>query len=289
MDDYKNELRNYYKQFKRKNNKIDLWLKNVSLLQEDIVNCFNINNICIKDYNLQFNKRDFVNNVSSFYYKGKVGRRIDKIIYYNNIPLAYIQLSSPILNNKLSSFLKDKYEKLDFKLLNDKVVDLSVCVAFGYLTKYLSGKLAVFVAISKEVINDYDKKYKTHIEVLSTTSIYGKSSLYNRVRNLKYLGLTEGYHSILTKEQIQEIKNKYIKHFPHRKIKKTALSHHLIRLYDHLLKSNIELSFKIEKHKRGVYVCNNFLPLKDNLTYWYIRWFLPRKERILQKEESLNG
>ena len=164
--------------------------------------------------------------------------------------------------------------------MNEKVVELSVCIAFGYLTRYLTGKLAAFISMSKEIIEEYNQKYNTKIEVLFTTSIYGKSSLYNRIRNLKYLGLTEGYHSILTKEQIKEIKEKYQQYFPHRKIKETAQAEHLIRLYDHLQKKGIPLSFKIEKHKRGVYVCNTFLSLKENLEYWYNRWFVPRRERL---------
>lgn len=277
---YKEKLRNYYKQFKKENRQIKFWLEYISQQQKKILDSFNINNIKIKDYDLPFRKNEFVNNIASLFYKGKVGRRFDKIIYYKNIPLAYIQLSSPVMNAKINKFLKEKYGNFDFKFLNKKVVELSICIAFGYLTKYLTGKLAVFTAMSKEVIEEYNQKYNTDIEVLFTTSIYGKSSLYNRVRNLQYLGLTEGYHSILTEEQIKEIKEKYKKYFPHRKIKKTSQADHLIRLYDHLQKAGISLSFRIEKHKRGVYLCTTFLSLKENLIYWYNRWFIPRRERL---------
>ncbi|MCD6123988.1 hypothetical protein J7J62_02315 [bacterium] len=130
----------------------------------------------------------------------------------------------------------------------------------------------------------FNEKYGTDIEVVFTTSIFGKSSLYNRIRNLKYLGLTEGYHLILPEKCIEEIQEIYKKHFPHRKIKKTALARHVIRMYDHLQKAGIKLSFKIPKLTRGVYICENLLPLKDNLEHWYYRWFLPRKNRIIAKE-----
>jgi len=280
--DYKEKLRKYYSQFKTENKKIKKWLEIVNLLQKNILNNFNINNIIIKKYDLPFKKKEFINNIASLYYKGKVGRRLDLIIYHEDIPLAYIQYSSPIINKQINIFLKQKYRKYDFKLLNKKVVDLSICVPFGFLTKYLTGKLATFVAISKEIIEMFNKKYNTNIEVMFTTSIYGKSSMYNRVRNLKYLGLTEGFHSILLPSQIQEIKEKYKKHFPHRKGSKNAISLHLIRLYDQLQKAGIELSFKIPKHNRGVYVCDTFLSLKENLNYWYNRWFIKRKQRLEQ-------
>ena len=282
MLDKKEERRQYYGQLKQEliDNKILFWLDSISQKQEKIINNFNIKNINVKDYDLPFNKIKFINNVSSFYYKGRVGRRIDKIIYYNDIPLGYIQLSSPVINNKINVFLKEKYGNYDFKFLNNKVVDLSICVPFGILSKYLSGKLLVFVAMSKEIIEEYNKKYNTNIEILFTTSIFGKSSMYNRVRNLKYLGLTEGYHSALTKEQINEIKELYKKHYPHRKIKKTAKAEHIIRLYLHLINDGVKLSFEIPKLQKGVYVCNTFLSLQDNLEYWFNRWFIPRRKRL---------
>jgi len=284
----KEEKRKYFLSFKQINPKIRYWLKILAERQKTILNSFNINYIRIKDYDLPFKKIDFINSISSFVYKGKLGKKLDKIVYYDKIPLAYIQYSSPILNSKLNDFLKEKYGKYDFTKLNKKVVELSICVPFGFLTKYLTGKLAVFCAISREIINEWDNFSNAKVEILFTTSIYGKSSMYNRVRNLKYLGLSKGYHSILTKEQLKEIKEKYKKAFPHRKIKITAQAEHIIRLYDHLLKKGIELSFTIPKLKRGIYMCDNFLSLKENIEYWYNRWFLPRRQRLPNTEKIKN-
>ena len=277
----KEEQREYYNQFKKRDSRIKIWLNNVSKLQELLINSFDINKIIIKEYDLPFPKNLFINNISSMYYKGRVGRQLDLLIYHDNIPLAYIQYGSPVLNKQLAEWIKNKYGKIDFSFINKKIVDLSVCISFGILTKFLSGKLAVFVALSKETINIFNEKYGTDVEVIFTTSVFGKSSLYNRVRNLKYLGLTEGYHSILPEECIEEIQKLYKKYFPHRKIKKTALAEHIIRMYDHLQEAGIKLSFKIPKLARGVYICETLLPLKDNLEYWYNRWFLPRRSRII--------
>ena len=275
----------YFSSLKSKfNPKIKYWLEVVSERQKTILNSFNPVYINIKDYNLSFDKIEFINNISSFLYKGKVGRKLDKIVYYKKIPLAYLQYSSPVLNKKINDFLKEKFKKYNFNQLNDWVVELSICVPFGFLTKYLTGKLAIFIAMSKELIEEWNNLFNCDIKVLFTTSIYGKSSMYNRVRNLKYLGNTMGYHSALTDSQIKEIKEKYKEVFPHRKIRITALSYHIIRLYDHLLKKGIKLSFTIPKLEKGVYVCDKFLPLKENIEYWYNRWFLPRRERLGTKE-----
>ena len=281
----KDTLREYFKKLKPTSSPSILAFENYqSSLQEKIINTFSIQHIHIKKWNLPFKKREFINSIASFYYKSHVGRRVDLLIYYDNILLGYIQYSSPILNRQIHSFLQEKYGKYDFNLLNDKVVELSICVPIGMLRKYLTGKLCVFCAMSKEIIDMYNKKYKTNIEVMFTTSIFGKSSMYNRVRNLKYLGLSAGYHSLLTKEQVDYIKTLYKKEFPHRKIKKTALSYRLVRLYDHLIKSGIQLPFEIKKLPKGVYVCDSFLPLKDNLNYWYNRWFIPRRKRIQENK-----
>jgi len=281
-NEIKEELRKYYKHIKGclSEREVSFWLSLVNQKQKKIIDDFDINKIVIRDYDLPFPKLKLINNISSFYYKGRVGRRIDKIVYYDTIPLGYIQLSSPLLNTKIHNYLKEKYGKYDFTLLNDKVVELSICIPFGIISQYLGGKLLVFIAMSKEIIEDYNKKFNTNIEVLFTTSIFGKSSMYNRIRNLKFLGLTEGYHSILTDEQIKEIKELYKKHYPHREIKKTAKAEHIIRLYLHLLNDGIKLSFDIPKLQKGVYVCDIFLPLEQNLLYWFNRWFVPRRERL---------
>jgi len=280
MDDYKQKLRNYYRQFKTVNPDIVAWVEAISDRQKEIIETFDVDCISVRNYDLPFPKKQFINNISSMYYKGRVGRRLDLLVYYSDVPLAYIQYGSPVMNRPLNKWLHHKFNDFNFKLLNEKVVDLSVCISFGNITKYLGGKLAVFVSISKEIVKLFDEKYNTNIEVVYTTSIFGKSSLYNRVRNLDYLGLSEGYHSILTKKQIEEIKRAYRIAYPHRKIKKSALAEHIIRMYDHLQNDGYKLSFEIPKTKRGVYVCDKLLPLKENLNYWYNRWFLPRRARI---------
>jgi len=67
--DYKEKLRSYYKQFKKENRQIKYWLEYISQLQQRILNSFNIQNIKIKDYDLPFKKIEFINNISSFFYK----------------------------------------------------------------------------------------------------------------------------------------------------------------------------------------------------------------------------
>lgn len=281
LNGYKDNLRDFYSTFKSTpSDKILNFIEYNNERQKGIIDNFNIDNVFVAEYNLPFKKLEFFNSLSSMYIKGRVGRRLDLLVMYNDIVLGILQVSSPILNSKLSLYLKDRYKDFDFNLFNKKVYEVSICIGTGIMTKFLSGKLIALISVSKEIIETYNRKYNTDIEVAFTTSIYGKSSIYNRLRSFKYLGLTEGYHSILTKKQVEEIKRKYYEHYPNRKITKTGLASHLIRLYDHLLKDNVELSFRIPKHKRGVYVIEDIYSIRDNLEYWYNRWFLPRRERI---------
>jgi len=281
ISQYKDDLRSYYRKLKNPPSKDVLeFLEENSRRQAGILDSFSIDRLYVKEYDLPFKKLEFVNAISSLYIKGRIGRRLDLLVYYDDILLGVIQTASPVLNSKLNTYLKEKYQDFNFNLFNDKVYEISICIGTGMLTKYLTGKMLALIASSKEIADMFDKKYNTHIEMCFTTSIFGKSSVYNRLRNFKYLGLTEGYHSILTKEQIAEIKRKYKEKYPHRKISKSGMSSHLIRLYDHLMKDGVKLSFDIPKHKRGVYVIDPLYDMKDNLEYWYHRWFLPRRRRL---------
>jgi len=60
---------------------------------------------------------------------------------------------------------------------------------FGLLC---GGKAVTLAALSNEVREEFEGEYGTPVVAFTTTSLYGRSSQYNRVRDLEYLGETEG-------------------------------------------------------------------------------------------------
>lgn len=281
----KEQLRAYYHKLKIERNiydqKIQNWLNFQSYKQQEIINNgIDVDAIHIKTYDLPFGLVKFINNTSSMAYKQRPGRRMSLTIWHDDTYIGLIQYASPVINARISAVLKEKYSDFNFKILNDKVVELSVCVPSGVITRYLGGKLLVFIAMSSENINMYNNRYQTNVDIMFTTSIFGKSSMYNRVRGLKYLGLTTGYNSALTKQDTEYIYKMYQERYPTRKITKSALAPHIIRMYDHLVADGVDMPFKIYKMQRGVYMADAFLPMQNNIEYFIERWFLPRKQRI---------
>lgn len=226
------------------------------------------------------------------YFRKRVGRNIPLVIYDTNYNFIYgiIALSSPMLFNKnIDEYLKNKIKIYEFKnhaqFINDHLLDITVCVGMGELTKYLTGKMLIYSSFSKEIIDIYNNKYSTDIKLLMTTSIYGKSSIYNRVNNLQYLGLTEGYNAAFTQDQIKWIKETYKQAYPNRAGNKTAKTVHLFRLYEHLYDYfNGEMPFYPLKIKKGTYLYdgykNDFKSFNTNINNWLTRWYYPRKQRL---------
>lgn len=247
-------------------------------------------NTYFKQYNFKY--VDFTNIISSMYFRKRVGRNVSLIVYDKNYDFIYglISLSSPVLFNKnIDKYLKENISDYEFKnhakYINNHLVDITVCVGIGEMTKYLTGKMLMFYALSKDVIDIYNNKYNTDIKLIMTTSIYGKSSIYNRIKNLEYLGLTQGYNASFTKEQIQWLKSTYKEVYPNRKGNKTAKTVHLFRLYEHLYDYyKGEMPFYPLKMSKGTYLYdgykNDFIESKYNIKYWLERWYYPRKDRL---------
>ena len=141
------------------------------------------------------------------------------------------------------------------------------------------------MTLSNYIKNLWDSKYKTDITFIITTALYGKASIYNRVKNFKYLGLSAGYNALFTTEQLNWIKTSYKKVFPNRIKTKKAKAPHIMRHYEHLFRYyNAKMPFYPLKTRRGVYICNILDDIQSQINYWLSRWYYPRKKRI---EEGL--
>lgn len=288
----KQKLREYYKQHRHVDLALQRQLEYNSLLQRKIVDSFDWRQIEVSEYDLPIPVHKFINNISSFPFRPKVGRQLNLLVRYRqpNVLLGHIRLSSPLIASAVWAWVQERAKTKEdiFAILNDQVVDLSVCVGIGEFTKYLSGKLMALIAMSQETIERYNAAYGAHIQVLFTTSIYGKSSLYNRLRNLEYLGETTGLTVSYSEENREEIKRKWEERHPGKPLPKLGKggSESLALALSQLMREGVKFSFEPFEQRRGIYKCERFLPLADNMQYWYERWFVPRRERLKAAESA---
>jgi Domain of unknown function (DUF4338) len=251
----------------------------------------------------------FRHNVSSMPQTDIPGR-ILRILIKDDTSQKYLgimQMSTDLLNSEL----KDQYIGLDKKNkgrlkkhIRDNSVNLSLCVPlqpFGY--NVCGGKLLAMLAFSKEIINHYNNKFESNIAMIVTTSIHGKSIQYDRLKELKYIGLTRGYGTCHINENLYEDCIKFInKRFTNMNTKKMSKR----RILNITLQTlNLGREYLNHKQQRGIYIgftgtkSKSFLSYKNKedtkfendllknvdeiCEFWKKRWAVKRLQNILNK------
>ncbi|MEZ5199293.1 MAG: DUF4338 domain-containing protein [Bacteroidales bacterium] len=158
-------------------------------------------------------------------YSDYVGRRIKVLIRDRGLPnkpvIGIAALGSPIIHIPE----RDEFIGWDTKTRTKNLIYTMDAYVIGALPPYnylLGGKLISLLLASNEIRKIYREKYKDKVTIIDkrvantlvgifTTSLYGKSSQYNRLKykdNLLYnhIGHTKGYGTLhLSKETIQEM------------------------------------------------------------------------------------
>lgn len=250
------------------------------------------------------------NVVSSAPYSGDVGRRFRWFVAdrKTGFILGIVGLSS-----SLSVPLVDKHigwtrqEKWKAKKINH-TMNMSHCIATAELSQYLTGKLAALSCMSQEVLDKFESRYGDEAVLFMTTSLFGKSSIYNRLQGFIYLGTTQGYSAALvdpkTKRQMRD-------DFKKEKGKHSEVYYNedgSVRLEFGVVKTFQKLSKYAEiqrvENLRGVYVIpfienyQDFLCQRDDnlvrtprksfaelVEHWQERWFEPRIRRLNEEYE----
>ncbi len=254
-------------------------------------------------------------------YQRAYGRQMRFVIWdvEHDNPFGLILLQSPLLRMKA----RDDYLKLPRESL-DYWANMSMnAQRIGALPPYndlIGGKMAALAMTSNETRRAYRKKYsgkKTLMEgrtlkpdllFLTTTSAFGKSSIYDRLKYKDFLaaipiGYTQGAGTFhmpenLTREIYAMLQKRNIDtatgygHGPSRKIKlfKKAFAYlglkdfytHGIRREVYLFPLARNLSNIIHKNKRPVW---HDRPFRDIAEYWKERWALPRSKRMPKWKE----
>lgn len=244
-------------------------------------------------------------SVSSAPLSGEVGRRIHYLIRDKNtgFVLGIVGLASdltiPIRDKHIGWTTDNKWKGKRINYL----MNVQHCVATPELSNYLIGKLCALSVLSHEVQGHFEQKYNHPLAMMTVTSLFGKSSMYNRLEGFQYLGTTKGYSSILipleVKQQMRDDykreKGKYSEIY-YNEDGTVKERYGVVKGYQKLSKYGKVQSVE---NFRGVYI----IPLSSNYreflreetdklvslnhktfeeltAYWKDRWMLPRLQRI---------
>lgn len=127
------------------------------------------------------------------------GRILSVLVYdqHSRTYLGILQFTTDLLQSEF----KDQFIGLDpnkrgrlKQHIRDHSVNLSICVPvqpFGF--NFCGGKLLAMLAFSIELHQFYQTRYSHQLALITTTSIHGKSIQYDRLKQLKFIGLTKGF------------------------------------------------------------------------------------------------
>jgi hypothetical protein len=253
-------------------------------------------------------------------YSEYVGRRIKLLIRDNSLPnkplIGIAALGSSIVHIPD----RDNWVGWDKETRTKNLVYAMDAYVLGALPPYnylLGGKLISYIMASNEVRDIYERKYKDKVTNISkrkanslacifTTSLYGKSSQYNRVKyneNLLYIpiGKTKGYGTLhLTNETFNAMRDLLESHDTYvtnrfgdgpiwrMRVIRTAVD---ILGFD----SDFLLKHSFQREIYAVPLADNFkeflkgeqenlrhydYPLSDLVSYWKERWLNGRKTNV---------
>jgi len=253
-------------------------------------------------------------------YSEYVGRRIKLIIrdaaVRNRPVIGIAALGSPIIHIPE----RDDFIGWDKKTRTENLVYLMDAYVIGAVPPYnllLGGKLIAYILASNEIRKIYREKYKNHLTILEkrkandlvgifTTSLYGRSSQYNRIKYHNHLlyqpiGETKGYGTLHISEETLQFMRKLLQE------KGITIGNNfgdgpswrmrVIRAVGDILGFNADFLLNHSFKRRIYYVplaknTIEFLngqaqrpeyydyPMKDLVAFWKERWLNNRKTKL---------
>jgi len=248
-------------------------------------------------------------------YQRSYGRQMRFLLWdtTHDSPFGLICLQSPVLKMSVRDNLLG-IPKNELDLWINRSLAAQRVGALPPYNELLGGKMVALSLTSNEIRAAYREKYKNYISIIkgrklkpdllfiTTTSAFGKSSLYNR---LKYngervadcQGYTQGSGTFhipeeLYEEMLETLADQGIDtargygHGPSRKLKLISLGfkylglrkyeYHGIKREFYLFPLAENLREVIKNKKRPIYYKR---PFDDLVTYWKGRWCIPRAQR----------
>ena len=248
-----------------------------------------------------------ISSLKTFSPTNFVGRIIcilvkDKI---TNKYLGIMSLSSDIMNmiDRDKAIGWSNEEKINNKKLN-LLMNLSTCVSiqpFGF--NFNGGKLIAKLAFSKEIMEKFEERFNQKLLAIVTTGLYGKSVQYDRLTEIKQVGMTKGNSIYWIPEIITSKCREYLKKM-HKidvsKYKKLEVITKIISILgldkEEILDSNkkgIYLGFTRPDSKE--YLCGTkniindyqFKPAQIIFKEWLDRWSIQRYNHLIKMNKFI--
>ena len=242
------------------------------------------------------------------------GRRMDYILWDDNSGkvIGIFGLCDPVIGLGI----RDNFIGWDKDTKEERLYNIMTAYILGAVPPYnqiLGAKLVALSAISSQVVNDFNRRYKgkktiiknkeklPYLVAIDTMGAFGKSAIYTRLKGWKFVGYTKGQsHLHLTLNGVYEILLEVIKKYGNDEVlKKYKFGHgpnYKLRVISEGLKILGLSKNKLTMHsiKRGYYIAplaknwKDFLlartdrpsfatnSLEENFLYWKERW-LPKR------------
>lgn len=234
-----------------------------------------------------------------------------KILVQDSITKKYLGIMC-LSNDVIALEDRDHYIGWDLeskkKRINN-ILNLSICVPlqpFGYNTN--GGKLLASLAFSKEVYDMFEMKYNKKLAGIITTSLHGKSIMYDRIPYLKFLGMTKGNGDMHIPNYLYEKCIEYCNKWNIDLSKCNEKSSSKMRKWNIILKElGLDITYLNHRQKRGIYFgytskdSKNFLnckkedingnelkSVKEIYTEWKERWGKTRIVKLLSEKRLKN-
>ncbi len=211
-----------------------------------------------------------------------------------------------VKNFKMSGYHGDEdviEDKYSIRL--NHIVNISCCVGLQPVAYNLNvGKLLVASVFSKEVVMEYYRRYHRYYAAVITESLYGKSIQYDRMNEIKYIGMTSGYGTCHIPTDLKEDINTFMKKFHYEEYEKcqkmtsstmrkiTACCRILkinMNILDHGLKRGIYFGYTSDDSKDFLIGNKNKFDFNDKIRefddivmWWKDRWAIKRWNYLME-------
>lgn len=228
--------------------------------------------------------------ISTMPWNQSVGRML-RFIVYDKKTSGYLGVIS-IGSDFISLSPRDNYigwtfkDRIDKKMLAYTAMCSSIVPTQPFGFNYVGGKLITLMCCSDVAVGEWNKKYKEDLKALTTTSLYGGYSQYNRLKYWKKCGTSEGKIPLEPEDNIYRQVREWVKENYHDKF--VALTENKDKILSRPKSKMLQFAYAKLHIKppennapRGVYFCELFDESRAFLRREKVNSFTPKFDNRL--------